>query len=120
VHKSATVEDLLGAVRQAAQGSSESERDYAVLGMEERMMEQVRKADDSGLSARELEVLVLAGRGISNAQIASRLYLSEATVKRHLANLYPKLGVSSRGGAVARAMSEEWITERDIIGPEEE
>ena len=119
VHKSATVEDLLGAVRQAAQGSSESERDYAVLGMEERMMEQVRKADDSGLSARELEVLVLAGQGLSNAQIASRLYLSEATVKRHLANLYPKLGVSSRGGAVARAMSQGWIAEGDIVGPEE-
>jgi DNA-binding NarL/FixJ family response regulator len=119
VHKSATVEDLLGAVRQAAQGSSESERDYAVLGMEERMMEQVRKADDSGLSARELEVLVLAGQGLSNAQIASRLYLSEATVKRHLANLYPKLGVSSRGGAVARALSEGWIAEGDIVGPEE-
>ena len=118
VHKSATVEDLLGAVRQAAQGSSESERDYAVLGMEERMMEQVRKADDSGLSARELEVLVLAGQGLSNAQIASRLYLSEATVKRHLANLYPKLGVSSRGGAVARAMSQGWIAEGDIVGPE--
>ena len=118
VHKSATVEDLLGAVRQAAQGSSESERDYAVLGMEERMMEQVRKADDSGLSARELEVLVLAGQGLSNAQIASRLYLSEATVKRHLANLYPKLGVSSRGGAVARALSEGWIAEGDIVGPE--
>jgi DNA-binding NarL/FixJ family response regulator len=119
VHKSATVEDLLGAVRQAAQGSSESDRDYAVLGMEERMMEQVRKADDSGLSARELEVLVLAGQGLSNAQIASRLYLSEATVKRHLANLYPKLGVSSRGGAVARALSEGWIAEGDIVGPEE-
>lgn len=119
VHKSATVEDLLGAVRQAAQGSSESERDYAVLGMEERMMEQVRKADDSGLSARELEVLVLAGQGLSNAQIASRLYLSEATVKRHLANLYPKLGVSSRGGAVARAMSQGWIAEGDIVSPEE-
>ena len=119
VHKSATVEDLLGAVRQAAQGSSESERDYAVLGMEERMMEQVRKADDSGLSARELEVLVLAGQGLSNAQIASRLYLAEATVKRHLANVYPKLGVSSRVQAVSRAMSEGWITEEDIVGPEE-
>jgi len=64
-------------------------------------------------------VLVLAGRGLSNAQIASRLYLSEATVKRHLANVYPKLGVSSRVQAVSRAMSEGWITEEDIVGPEE-
>ena len=119
VHKSATVEELLGVVRQATKGLSEGEGDYAVVGMEERIMEQVRKADDSGLSARELEVLVLAGQGLSNAQIASRLYLSEATVKRHLANLYPKLGVSSRGGAVARAMSEGWIAEGDIVGPEE-
>ena len=64
-------------------------------------------------------MLVLAGRGLSNAQIASRLYLSEATVKRHLANVYPKLGVSSRVQAVSRAMSEGWITEEDIVGPEE-
>jgi len=120
VHKSATVEDLLGAVRQATQGPPEGEIDYAVVGMPERIMEQVVSADESGISARELEVLVLAGRGLSNAQIASRLYLSEATVKRHLANVYPKLGVSSRVQAVSRAMSEGWITEEDIVGPEEE
>jgi DNA-binding NarL/FixJ family response regulator len=119
VHKSATVEDLLGAVRQATQGPPEGESAYAVVGMEERIMEQVRKADESGISARELEVLVLAGWGLSNAQIASHLYLAEGTVKRHLANLYPKMGVSSRGEAVSRALSEGWITEGDIIGPEE-
>ena len=120
VHKSATVEDLLGAVRQATQGPPEGESAYAVVGMPERIMEQVVSADERGISARELEVLVLAGRGLSNAQIASRLYLSEATVKRHLANVYPKLGVSSRVQAVSRAMSEGWITEEDIVGPEEE
>jgi DNA-binding NarL/FixJ family response regulator len=119
VHKSATVEDLLGAVRRASQGTPEGEGDYAVVGMEERIMGQVRKADDFGISARELEVLVLAGRGLSNAQIASHLYISESTVKRHLANVYPKMGVSSRGEALSRALSEGWITEGDIIGPEE-
>jgi DNA-binding NarL/FixJ family response regulator len=118
VHKSATVEELLGAVRQATQGPPEGEGDYALVGMPERIMEQVRKADDHGISARELEVLVLAGRGLSNAQIASHLYISEATVKRHLANAFPKMGVSSRGEALSRAMSEGWITEGDIIGPE--
>jgi ATP/maltotriose-dependent transcriptional regulator MalT len=87
--------------------------------MPERMIEQVKKADGYGISARELEVLVLVSRGLSNNQIASRLHLSEAIVKRHLANLYPKMGVSSRGEAVSKAMSEGWITERDIVGPEE-
>ena len=119
VHKSVTVEELLGAVRQATWDSSEGERDYAVVGMPERVMEQVVSADEHGISARELEVLVLAGRGHSNAQIASRLHISEATVKRHLANAYPKMGVSSRNEAVSRAMSEGWITEGDIVGPEE-
>jgi DNA-binding NarL/FixJ family response regulator len=119
VHKSATVEELLGAVRRATRDSSEGEGDFAVLGMAERMMEQVTKADEYGISARELEVLVLVGRGHSNAQIASRLFLSEATVKRHLANVYPKIGVSSRGEALRKAMDEGWITERDILGPDE-
>jgi DNA-binding NarL/FixJ family response regulator len=119
VHKSATVEELLGAVRRATtQGPPEGEGDYAVVGMPERMMGQVRTADGHGISARELEVLVLVGRGLSNAQIASRLHLSEATVKRHLANLYPRMDVSSRGAAVSKALSEGWITERDVTGPD--
>jgi DNA-binding NarL/FixJ family response regulator len=119
VHKSATVEGLLGVVSQATQSPPEGGSDYAVVGMPERVMEQVVSADESGISARELEVLVLAGRGLSNAQIASRLDISKGTVKRHLANAYPKMGVSSRNEAVSRAMSEGWITEGDIIGPEE-
>jgi DNA-binding NarL/FixJ family response regulator len=118
VHKSATVEELLGVVRQATQGPPEGERNYAVVGMPERVMEQVVSADENGISARELEVLVLVSRGLSNAEIASRLYISEATVKRHLANAYPKMVVSSRGEAVRRAMSEGWITEEDVVGPE--
>jgi DNA-binding NarL/FixJ family response regulator len=50
--------------------------------------------------------------------VASRLDLAEATVKRHLANVYSRLGVSSRGEAMSRAMSEGWLTERDITAPE--
>lgn len=115
VHKSATIEELLDAVRQATQGPLEGGRDYAVVGMPERLIGQILSADDHGLTARELEVLVLVSRGLSNAQIASRLYLSEATIKRHLANVYPKLGVASRGEAIKKAMKEGWITERDII-----
>ena len=56
------------------------------------------------LSARETEVLVLAGRGLTNAQIGGELFVSEATVKTHLLRAYAKLGVSGRTAAVTRAM----------------
>jgi hypothetical protein len=48
------------------------------------------------------------------------LTLSEATVKRHLANAYPKMGVSSRGEAVRKALFEHWITIEDITKQDEE
>ena len=55
------------------------------------------------LSGRELEVLRLVAAGESNRRIASELYVSEATVKTHINNLYRKLGTHSRTQAVARA-----------------
>jgi DNA-binding NarL/FixJ family response regulator len=75
-------------------------------------------AETDALSGRELEVLLMVARGMSNQQIAISLHLSEATVKRHLANIYPKIGVSSRGEAVRMALSKEWITSRDITNGE--
>jgi len=115
VHKSATVEDLLGTVRKATQGAPEGESDsYAVVGMAERLIGQVSTAESSGLSARELEVLVLVARGLSNARVASSLHLSEATVKRHLANVYERIGVHSRTEAVRKALKEGWIAEADV------
>ncbi len=48
------------------------------------------------LSARQREVLELAADGLSNAQIARRLYLSEATIKQHLSGAYKLLGVKNR------------------------
>ena len=55
------------------------------------------------LTRRELEVLALLREHLSNREIADRLYLSEATVKRHTSNIYGKLGVNKRWAAVAKA-----------------
>ena len=53
------------------------------------------------LTAREAEILDLAAGGLSNAEIASRLYLSERTVKNYLNAAYPKIDVHNRAEAVA-------------------
>jgi LuxR family maltose regulon positive regulatory protein len=53
------------------------------------------------LSRRELEVLRLIEAGFSNQEIAARLVISIATVKRHISNIYAKLGVQSRTAAVS-------------------
>jgi len=55
------------------------------------------------LSERELEVLHLIAEGFSNAEIAEKLVIAQGTVKRHINNIYGKLGVQSRTQAVARS-----------------
>ena len=52
------------------------------------------------LSAREMEVLRLAARGMSNSEIAEALYISLRTAKGHLAEIFSKLGVGSRTEAI--------------------
>src|SRR5215217_6862911 len=55
------------------------------------------------LSDRELEVLALVANGLSNEEIAARLYLSVRTVERHLSNIYAKLRVSGKAARAAAA-----------------
>ncbi|MGD0116006.1 MAG: response regulator transcription factor [Dehalococcoidia bacterium] len=62
------------------------------------------------VSDRELEVLNLAAKGMSNKEIASELALSVRTVQSHLGNIFDKLGVSSRTEAVLKALKEGWIS----------
>jgi DNA-binding NarL/FixJ family response regulator len=66
------------------------------------------------LSDREKEILKLATRGLSNADIAEDLCLSIRTVQGHLGHIFNKLQVSSRTEAVVRALKEEWVTLEDI------
>jgi len=62
-----------------------------------------RASGDHDLSARELEVLGLVARGLSNREIAEQLVVSPHTVHRHVANIRHKLGQGSRAAAVAEA-----------------
>jgi len=61
------------------------------------------------LTARERQVLQLAAEGLANKEIATRLQLSEHTVKFHLSSLYSKLGVSSRTEAVRTGTRQGWV-----------
>lgn len=70
-----------------------------------RLVQRVRRPSTS-LSGRELEVLTLVAEGQSNQQIAKSLFLSQATVKTHLAHIFGKLGVDSRTAAIAKATAE--------------
>jgi LuxR family maltose regulon positive regulatory protein len=63
------------------------------------------------LSEREIEVLGLIASGLSNREIAQKLYLSNSTVKVHTYNIYRKLGVHSRTQAVAKARALGILTE---------
>ena len=64
-----------------------------------------------GLSSRELQVLNALATGKSSKEIARELYLSEATVKTHLSNVYRKLEVNNRVSAVAIARGNSWLSE---------
>ena len=83
--KTASSEHLVAAVRAAV---LDPKSENAVVGMPPEMVEDTHDGAESFLSARELEVLLLAARGLSNEHIASSLHLAEGTVKRHLANVY--------------------------------
>jgi ATP/maltotriose-dependent transcriptional regulator MalT len=67
----------------------------------------------AGLTARECEVLALLAAGKTNKQISSDLTISEHTVARHLQNIFAKLGVSSRTGAIAFAFENNLVSRPD-------
>ncbi len=66
------------------------------------------------LSERELEVLRLAARGLSNREIAEKLVLSPRTIQSHMANIFSKLQVGSRTEAVIIGLRRGWLTLQDI------
>jgi DNA-binding NarL/FixJ family response regulator len=103
--KDAPRAELLRAVRAAAQGQS-----VLSPAVTARLMSRVRTPGAGPLSQRELEVLELVASGATNKEAAARLFITEATVKTHLLNIYAKLGVGDRAAAVAEAFNRGLLT----------
>ncbi len=78
-------------------------------------------AKRASLSPRERQMLAMVVLGLSNAELAARLYVTESNVKSHLSSAFRKLGVRSRGEAVELILDEESGVGMGIlkIGPEE-
>jgi DNA-binding NarL/FixJ family response regulator len=106
VHGRFTREELVQAVVGVAEGQGALSPAVAPV-----VFEAVRSEPASSdrtvladLTDREREIMTLLATGSSNAEIAQRLFLAEKTVKNHLNRIYAKLGVGTRGEAMARWM----------------
>jgi DNA-binding NarL/FixJ family response regulator len=106
LHKSSSAEELLATIDAI---SREPRGANVVISMPRGLLQRLGEEPMGALSERETEIVVLAARGLSNYQIARELNISEATAKRHLANVYAKIGVRSRSEAVRMALVEQWI-----------
>ncbi|MDR6414329.1 response regulator transcription factor [Pseudarthrobacter sulfonivorans] len=99
--KDATPDEIFAAIRGAVQGKSVMSAPVA-----SRLFQQLRNPDEI-LTPREAELLSLLTEGLSNRELGQRLFISEATVKTHLAHIYAKLGVETRAAAIATAIRRE-------------
>lgn len=106
--KDAHADELSRAVRAAARGESVLAPSVAT-----KLMGRVRGPAREPLSRRELDVLALIARGSTNKECATRLFISEATVKTHLLHIYAKLDVNDRAAAVAAAYDRGLLTPGD-------
>jgi two-component system NarL family response regulator len=102
VLKSSSGEELLAAIRRIAHGGEH----FDAVVVHALMRAGARGRDPGSLSERELEVLRLVASGLTNKEVAARLYLSVETVKAHLETIYRKLGAGDRTHAVAVALRE--------------
>jgi len=115
--KTAEMEELVRAIRAVAAG--QSALDPVVTGKVVAQFASGRSLPDvlanvkdeyEGLTEREMEILRLVGKGLTNKDIGQQLYISDRTVQAHLSNIFSKLGVNSRTEAVMYAVRRGWIS----------
>jgi len=103
--------ELIRAIRAAARGET-----VLAPGVAGRLMTRMRTPRPEALSAAQTQVLALAARGMTNAEIGRALFISEATVKTHLVRACAKLGVSGRTAAVTKAIETGALPAADLPG----
>jgi len=114
--KSVQGQEIIDAVRAVHAGESVLHPSIArkVISRFAGISKAEQKRPPDILSEREMEVLKLVTKGLSNRDIARELCLSIRTVQGHLGSIFNKLKVSSRTEAVVHALKEGWITLSDV------
>jgi DNA-binding NarL/FixJ family response regulator len=98
LHAGMPPEQITRALRKVGEGEEVMPREV-LMGLIKEMVANEREPDLSSLGSRKIEILEMVAEGLSNAQIAKRLYLAESTVKQHLRSAYKALGVKNRNQA---------------------
>ncbi len=115
--KSARGHEIIGAIRAVCAGESVLDP-VATRKLLERVVGTTRENGEARgrgtLSLREVEILRLASKGMSNKDIANVLFLSVRTVKAHLTNIFNKMGVGCRTDAIVKGFREGYIDLNDI------
>ncbi len=108
--KNTGLEELVKAIKEVLKGGATLHAEAQAQLLKEYVFMARKNQDTYGLSDREIEVLQLLADGMSNKEIAARLFISTQTVKTHIAHIFDKLGVSDRTEAVAAALRRGLVT----------
>ncbi len=108
VLKTAQPADMIRAVRDVYEGRSALDSMLAQR-LITHLVSPAEAKPEEPLSEREHAVLALVGKGYTNKAIAAHLGISDGTVQSHLARIFDKMGVTSRTGAVMRAVALGWL-----------
>jgi DNA-binding NarL/FixJ family response regulator len=110
--KSARGRDVVAAIRAVREGESVLHPSIIAMLLKRAMglpAEENKLKNKENLTEREIEVLSLAARGMSNKEIAEALSVTVRTVKAHISNLFDKMDVASRTEAILKAVREGWL-----------
>lgn len=113
--KNSSLDEIAGAIRLVHSGDTVLDSaavDIVMANIRAGSTGKHNRSDDLG--SREMEVLELAAKGMSNKDIAEHLALSERTVQTHLVSIFKKLSVSSRTQAVLYALRKGWLSLEDL------